>query len=77
MKQIIVRELFVYGVLFVLLALTVHYRAWLSHPIAQFKALPSSPLGLWHPFILTLFFYILVLIVRVAIHLARKIKAKI
>jgi hypothetical protein len=77
MKKIIVRELFVFGVLFILLALSVHYKEWLSHPIAHVEALPSSQFGVLHPLLFTLFFYILVLIVRVAIHLARKLKAKI
>ena len=77
MKRIVMRELFVFGVLFTLLALSVHYKEWLSHPIAHLEALPSSQFGVLHPLLFTLFFYILVLIVRVAIHLAKKLKAKI
>ena len=76
MKQVVVREVFVFFVLFVLLTVSMHYRAWIGHPIELLKALPKSPFGIWHPLIFTLFFYILVAIVRVAIHFARRFKAK-
>ncbi len=77
MKKVVLRELFVFGVLFFLLAISVHYKEWLSHPIAHIQALPSSQFGILHPLLFTLFFYILVLVVRAAIYLARKLKAKI
>ncbi|MRJ03333.1 MAG: hypothetical protein C6I05_07785 [Epsilonproteobacteria bacterium] len=76
MGKIVKRELFVFFVLFLLLALSMHYKEWISHPVQHIENLPQSPFGPLHPLLFTLFFYILVLVVRVAIHWARKFQRR-
>jgi hypothetical protein len=74
--KILKRELFVFFILFILLSLSIHYKEWFIDPIGHISSLSSSPLGLWHPFVLTLVVYVIVLVVRVVIHLIRRFQAR-
>ena len=68
----IVRELILFAVLFVVLSLAMHFGAWVDHPIRHLEALPSSPLGLWHPLWLTFMVYLSLWIVRLPLRFFRK-----
>ena len=58
------QEPLIFLALFVMLALGMHFHAWIDHPLAQIKKLPNSPLGPWHPLYLTLLAYLLLWAVR-------------
>ena len=59
------KELTLFAVLFILLAMTMHFKACIDHPLKQIESLPDSPLGPWHPLYLTALSYLLILIVRI------------
>ncbi len=69
----VVRELILFGVLFVVLSLAMHFSAWIDHPIRHLEALPSSPLGPWHPLYLTLAVYLLLGFVRLMVGFFRRL----
>ena len=50
----------------------MHYQEWLDHPIEHIKALPESQFGIFHPLVFTFFVYILILIVRIFIKIAKR-----
>jgi len=58
------KELKILVFLFLFLAIAMHFGAWIDHPLAQIKALPTSPLGIWHPLFLTLIAYVVIVIIR-------------
>ena len=64
--QILKRELGIFFALSLLLALGMHFSAWVSHPVEHIEALPSSPLGVWHPLYITAGVYLLLWPVRLA-----------
>ncbi len=66
------RELIIFAGLFLFLALTLHFKAWLDHPIRHLEALPTSSLGLWHPLYLTLAVYLLIWIFRIVFRLIKR-----
>lgn len=70
------REVILFVLLFVILALGMHFKAWIDHPIAHLKSLPDSPLGIWHPFVLTAVVYILIGVVRWIVGGIRKMAGK-
>jgi len=72
MKKRVLREIAIYLFLLLFLAIWMHYKEWISHPLAHLQALPTAPFGLFHPFVLTFFVYIIILIVRIFIHLVRR-----
>jgi ABC-type multidrug transport system fused ATPase/permease subunit len=72
----VINELKIYLFLFILLALAMHFKAWLNSPIDQIKLLPSSSLGVWHPFIITLGVYIVLSLFRLIINFIKKIIKK-
>ncbi len=67
------KEIKIFVFLFLFLALVMHFHAWVSHPIAHIKALPSSPMGMWHPLWLTAIVYAFLLIMRLMIVLLKKV----
>jgi len=71
--QRVKRESLYFLSLFLLLALAMHFSAWMTHPIKQIEMLPGSPLGVWHPLFLTLIVYIAVVVVRVMIYATRSL----
>jgi len=68
----LLKETKIFLVLFLFLALVMHFNAWISHPIEHIEALPSSPMGVWHPLWLTAIVYGMVLVVRLMILLFKK-----
>jgi len=74
--RILKRELFVFFTLFILLSLSIHFKQWLSSPLEHIEALPTSPMGPWHPLVLTFVAYVVVTLVRITIYLINRLKAK-
>lgn len=67
------RELLIFIGLFFILALGMHFQAWVDHPLTQIRELPNSPLGPWHPLYLTLLAYLLLWAVRLLFRGIKKI----
>ncbi len=74
--QKVVRELLIFFGIFAILAFAVHFKAWLDHPIQHIESLPASSMGVWHPVFLSLIAYLIVVIIRGAIYLFKKMFAK-
>ena len=61
------KELTIFTGLFLFLAIGMHFKEWMSHPIEHIVALPTAGaygIGAFHPLIFTLIVYIIVLIFR-------------
>ncbi|MBN2767859.1 MAG: hypothetical protein JXQ68_02045 [Campylobacterales bacterium] len=61
------KEFLIFIVIFLILSISIHFDAWISHPIAQIEALPKGGalgLGIWHPLIFAFLVYIVVWIFR-------------
>jgi hypothetical protein len=62
------KELFIYSVVFLLLAISWHFDQWLSHPMDHIANLPNGGAfgvpGLAHPFVFTFIVYLFVSIPR-------------
>jgi len=53
--------------IFLVLALGMHFKEWMSHPLDHVMALPNAGafgLGPFHPLIITLFFYLILGVFR-------------
>ncbi len=72
MKQKVFKEIAIFLFLLVFLSIWMHFKEWMDHPLAHLQALPQSQFGPFHPIVFTFFVYILILIVRIFIKLARK-----
>ncbi len=68
----VIRELLIFSGIFVLLAFVVHFRAWLDHPVQHIESLPASSMGVWHPVFLSLIAYLIVVVIRGAVFLLKK-----
>ena len=68
------KELSLLILIFLFLALGMHFGAWIDHPMTHIKSLSSSSLGRWHPLFITLVVYIFILVIRVLIYFVKKIK---
>ena len=75
MKKVVLKEIGIYLFLFLFLCIWMHYKELLSHPIEHFKALPTAPFGILHPFVFTFVVYVVILIVRILIKAIRRIKS--
>jgi hypothetical protein len=61
------REITIYIVIFLILALGMHHKEWLSHPVEHLMHLPSASaygLGMEHPFVFALLVYLIVWLPR-------------
>ncbi|WP_200762992.1 hypothetical protein [Nitrosophilus alvini] len=72
MKKILIKELFIYIAIFLFLAIGMHFKEWISHPVEHIKALPSSEFGPLHPFLFAFGGYIFILIIRLFVKIIRK-----
>lgn len=63
----LLKETFIFIVLFLLLALGMHMKHWIAHPIELLQQLSSSKFGLFHPLYFTFGVYILLYIPRVLV----------
>jgi len=62
------KELSVFIGIFLFLAIGMHFKEWLSHPVDHVTSLPTAGaygIGAFHPLVFTLIAYIIVLIFRV------------
>ena len=61
------KELIIFVGIFLFLAIGMHFKAWISHPIDHMMALPSAGaygLGPVHPLIFTLVLYLFIALLR-------------
>ncbi len=61
------KELYIFGSLFLFLAIGMHFKEWIDHPIDHIKHLPGAGaygIGAIHPIVFTVVLYLAVLIVR-------------
>jgi len=61
------KELIIFVGIFLFLAIGMHFKAWISHPIDHMMALPSAGaygLGPVHPLIFTLVLYLFIGLLR-------------
>ena len=70
------KELILFTGLFLFLAIGMHFKQWIDHPIQHLMNLESGGAfgipGIWHPLVFTLMLYIVVSIPRVFIKLFSK-----
>ena len=69
------KELFIYMGIFLFLAIGMHFKEWLSHPLDHLLSLPKAGaygIGALHPLLFTTIVYIVVLIFRLIWGLIRK-----
>jgi hypothetical protein len=69
------KEFTLFAALFIFLAIAMHFSAWIDHPLSHIEALPSSPMGLWHPLWLTAVIYIAVALFRLLFAFVRRLKS--
>ena len=67
------RELKIYLALFIVLALIMHFKAWIDHPIQHLESLKDSSLGMWHPLTLTTLVYSVIGIFRLLWHFVKRL----
>ena len=71
------KELKIFIGLFLFLAIGMHFKEWMSHPIEHIMELPSAGvygIGPFHPLIFTVALYLLVGLGRVIVNLFEKKK---
>jgi hypothetical protein len=69
------KEFYIFGGLFLFLALGMHFKEWISHPIDHILHLPSAGaygIGAIHPLVFTLALYLAALSVRKIVGIFRK-----
>ena len=67
------KELLIFLSLFFVLAIGMHYHAWMYDPLEHIQALSSSSLGSFHPLYLTLAVYISVGIIRLIVGVLKRV----
>lgn len=72
------KEIIIYIGIFLFLAIGMHFKQWISHPIEHIMAMPSGGAfgipGIAHPFVFTLIVYLIVRIPAFVMRLFRKKK---
>lgn len=69
------KQLLLFIGVFLFLAMGMHFKEWLDHPVAHLMALPSSGaygLGMIHPLVFTLIGYVVLIIILALIRLIKK-----
>jgi len=73
------KELLIFIGIFLFLAIGMHFKEWMSHPIEHIIGLPNSAaygIGMIHPLVFTFIGYILFVFVRFIVRLFGKIGKK-
>ncbi len=74
------KELIIYTGIFLFLAIGMHFKQWLDHPIEHLVNMPHGGAfgvpGIVHPFVFTLIVYIIIAIPRAVSKLISKKKVK-
>jgi len=73
---VIAKEIKYFLFLFFFLALSMHFKAWIDHPIEHIKALKNSSLGIYHPLFLSFGIFILIALLRISYFLCKKLRLK-
>ncbi len=71
------KEFFIFTGIFLFLAIGMHFKEWISHPVDHVTALPTAGaygIGAVHPLVFTLVVYIIVSIFRAIFKLFDKSK---
>lgn len=71
------KEFYIFIGIFLFLAIGMHFKEWLSHPIDHITALPTAGaygIGALHPLVFTLALYLVVLLFRGIVKLFRRTK---
>ena len=69
------KELTIFIGLFLFLAIGMHFKEWLSHPIDHIMALPTAGaygIGAFHPLVFTVALYLVFVIIRGIVRLFTK-----
>ena len=69
------KELTIFTGLFLFLAIGMHFKEWMSHPIEHLMALPSAGaygIGAFHPLVFTVALYLVFIFVRGIVRLFTK-----
>jgi len=72
------KELTIFIGIFLFLAIGMHFKEWMSHPIEHLMSLPEAGaygIGAFHPLVFTVALYLVVLLGRVIVSLFTKKKA--
>jgi hypothetical protein len=72
----ILKEIKTYVLLFILLSVLMHFGAWTDHPLEHLQSLSESSLGFFHPFVITLIVYLLLLLLRFLGRFMQKISSR-
>jgi len=73
------KELLIFVAIFLFLAIGMHFKEWLSHPIAHIQALPHAGaygIGAIHPLVFTLAGYLILGFFRIILRLVTKLFQK-
>lgn len=73
------KELYIFIGIFLFLAIGMHFKEWISHPISHIVALPVAGaygVGAIHPLVFTLVVYIIYVLLRGIYRIVKKIVAK-
>jgi hypothetical protein len=73
------KELYIFMGIFLFLAIGMHFKEWVSHPISHIMALPAAGaygLGALHPLAFTLMIYIVFVFIRGIYRTVKKIVLK-
>lgn len=67
------KEIVIFIGLFLFLALGMHMKQWIDHPIEHFAHLSSSQFGLFHPLYFTALFYVVLYLIRAILSTMKKL----
>jgi hypothetical protein len=74
-KQVMKKELLTFTVIFLVLAIGMHFKEWMDHPVEHLMALPDAGaygIGALHPLVFTLIVYIVFVLLRSIIRLLKR-----
>jgi len=72
----VLREIFIFIGLFLFLALGMHMKQWISHPIEHFEHLSESQFGFFHPLYFTALVYFVLYLIRLIFRAIKRLFTK-
>ncbi|MBD3797744.1 MAG: hypothetical protein IE887_08390 [Campylobacterales bacterium] len=73
------KELYIFLGIFLFLAIGMHFKEWISHPVEHVQALPKAGaygIGAVHPFVFTVVVYLIFIMTRSVYRGVKKLFAK-
>ena len=70
------KEIILFLTVFIFLALVMHFKEWLDHPLAHIEALPTAGaygIGAFHPLVFTVAIYLILGFFRVLFKYIKKL----